>query len=421
MIDKSDYLRINFPNSNINNNGNNYNKSVGSTKREMAKSQMESWFKTHPSYFQMKYDKDGLIYDAIIEDEKSLKSVTSWRRLYSLKLLHLGDYIEVVDDEMFKDVKWLVVKNDHYNGVYNRHEIRECNRLLKYYNKSGKLVEKWCVYESKNPYNEGQKNFPEIILGANQRALVLPDDEDTKIIRRGFDFIFDGLAYKVSSYDSETEPNLLYLICTEYQKGEGDIDIPSSNKYVFTIDLQENSLELKVGDTKQLNVIVKRDSDIVKRDIIYKSSDETIATVDVNGLITCVKNGNVIITVMLKDNDTVKDECKLVVIDVPTPQNIVSYDFDVNSKNFVIGFGIEKAFYFDKYENGNKTNYGSFAYELDYNGKDSKIASITNHESNKVVIKTNNKMISGKIYLIVKDTLNGNNIVMRQELNIKWV
>ena len=56
---------------------------------------------------------------------------------------------------------------------------------------------------------------------------------------------------------------------------------------------QNPNIELNVGDQNKLLYTANRDADIT-----YSSSDETIATVDENGIVTAVGGGTVTITAM---------------------------------------------------------------------------------------------------------------------------
>ena len=67
---------------------------------------------------------------------------------------------------------------------------------------------------------------------------------------------------------------------------------------------------LDVGGSQQLKWTVEP-SNATNKKLIFKSSDDSVATVSNTGYITAVKNGNAVITVTSDDNNTIYDFCKV--------------------------------------------------------------------------------------------------------------
>ena len=81
------------------------------------------------------------------------------------------------------------------------------------------------------------------------------------------------------------------------------------NKTKATIDTTvKSTLQLKAS-------VLPADADF--KDIVWSTSDAKIATVDANGLVTALKNGEVDITVTSVSNSTVSSTCKVVVTGFP--------------------------------------------------------------------------------------------------------
>lgn len=59
-----------------------------------------------------------------------------------------------------------------------------------------------------------------------------------------------------------------------------------------SVDITDSTVDLKVDDTKQLEVSVTPDN----AEVTYKSSNEDVATVTTDGLVTAVAEGSAIIT-----------------------------------------------------------------------------------------------------------------------------
>lgn len=76
----------------------------------------------------------------------------------------------------------------------------------------------------------------------------------------------------------------------------------------FSVDLSKSEVSLQAGETYKLEVSVSP----AGAELSWFSSDETVVTVDQEGTITAVAEGNAVVTVACGD---AKDECSVTVID----------------------------------------------------------------------------------------------------------
>lgn len=84
-------------------------------------------------------------------------------------------------------------------------------------------------------------------------------------------------------------------------------------KTVTAIQLNNNEVSLEKDQTTQLTAtVVPADADITK--VKWTSSDETVATVDENGLVTAVSEGTAVITVSATDFSGVLADCIIKVV-----------------------------------------------------------------------------------------------------------
>ena len=81
---------------------------------------------------------------------------------------------------------------------------------------------------------------------------------------------------------------------------------------VTSISLDKKSLEMDALDTYQLTARVSP-SDAADKSVRWSSSDEKIASVDENGLVTALKKGNATITVEAQDGSGVSSTCSVTV------------------------------------------------------------------------------------------------------------
>ena len=104
------------------------------------------------------------------------------------------------------------------------------------------------------------------------------------------------------------------------KKATCSIKVIKNTINVDKIILNSDKLNIEVGELSQLIAKVEP-SDATERDLVWESSDNSIATVDNNGVIKGVKSGTVTITVKTK-NGKVVATCKITVKNVLIPTNI---------------------------------------------------------------------------------------------------
>ena len=91
------------------------------------------------------------------------------------------------------------------------------------------------------------------------------------------------------------------------------ITVKSSSIAVTNLTLSQSSAEVSVGKTLTLTCTIEP-TDATNKELIWRSSDETIATVDAQGVVTGVKAGPVTITVASKSNPSVTATCTVTVV-----------------------------------------------------------------------------------------------------------
>ena len=91
------------------------------------------------------------------------------------------------------------------------------------------------------------------------------------------------------------------------------ITVKSSSIAVTKLTLSQSSAEVSVGKTLTLTCTIEP-TDATNKELIWSSSDETIATVDAQGVVTGVKAGPVTITVASESNPSVTATCTVTVV-----------------------------------------------------------------------------------------------------------
>jgi len=101
--------------------------------------------------------------------------------------------------------------------------------------------------------------------------------------------------YRVNVTLTNSTRNIVNTAICELQMME-KLSIPSEPE---TISLDKNNLELLEGSSEKLTATVTPDS----ANVIWTSSDESIVTVDQNGNVTAVREGEVVITAKIEGTD----------------------------------------------------------------------------------------------------------------------
>ncbi|MDE5791256.1 MAG: leucine-rich repeat protein, partial [Muribaculaceae bacterium] len=91
-----------------------------------------------------------------------------------------------------------------------------------------------------------------------------------------------------------------------------DIRPLNDNVLVSSITLDKSEISFKATDTATLSVTVGAD-DATDKEIIWRTSDEQIASVDNDGIVTAIAVGEAIITALAADGSGIKAECKVTV------------------------------------------------------------------------------------------------------------
>ncbi|MDE6484562.1 MAG: leucine-rich repeat protein [Duncaniella sp.] len=93
------------------------------------------------------------------------------------------------------------------------------------------------------------------------------------------------------------------------------VQVNDSEFDVETITLNHHEMTIEAGGTLQLEVTFEP-TDATDKTITWTTSDESVATVDADGLVTTLKPGNAIITATAGNGE--EDECEITVVPVPT-------------------------------------------------------------------------------------------------------
>ena len=128
-----------------------------------------------------------------------------------------------------------------------------------------------------------------------------------------------------------TSPNGKKATCT--------VNVTVDTIEVKKIDLKPNKKTLEAGETGQITAIIEPEN-ATNRELVWSSSDSSIATVDSKGVIKGIKEGTVTITAKTKDGKVVGTTTitvKVAPTPTPTPKVITSLSFAQDNINIKKG------------------------------------------------------------------------------------
>ncbi|GIP51832.1 Ig-like domain-containing protein [Paenibacillus vini] len=146
-------------------------------------------------------------------------------------------------------------------------------------------------------------------------------DSDLKI---GARFLLNGGAWKCTGVDDFSKPGMVALTCVKDSiLPTDDLINGIAGGLGISVNITNSNFDVTIDSTYQLTWTSTNNAPVR-----FESSDESVATVDVNGLVTGLTTGNVTITVYHAQLEQIKDTITLMVKDVP-----VSYTLEITSSS----------------------------------------------------------------------------------------
>ncbi|MGG1663089.1 Ig-like domain-containing protein [Brevibacillus sp. NRS-1366] len=213
------------------------------------------------------------------------------------ELINMGSLIE------WNTSYWLVVEKEPNEELHSNCNMKKCESSLKWLNSEGEIKEAPFTRKfNSSAYPLQDDRF--MILSKERRVILVQSNKDTKLIKKDRRFIFDERCWKVIGYDGLVE-GLLELTLEEDQFHDtlDNVELRIAEYYGKVANykvhiLNGSSSSLSLDDSLQLTIRVTNNESTVDSPILlFSSSNESIATVDVNGLITPISVGEVVINV----------------------------------------------------------------------------------------------------------------------------
>lgn len=153
-------------------------------------------------HFEDTYDTDDVLINNIPSKLMIVKDTEGNTFKKKIKACHnnkfnLGDYV------VWNEQVWLVTLIDPDDKTWNRGYMYLCTLPLRWQNRTGEIIERWCYSEDFTKYSNGTTGNSTITIGDNQYGLTIPIDDETKCLKRDMRFAID--------FEDATEPDIYRL------------------------------------------------------------------------------------------------------------------------------------------------------------------------------------------------------------------
>lgn len=289
---------------------------------------------------------------------------------------------------------WIIVSNIDDLGAYKSASMVKCNNTLSFYSPSTLTIHSIPCYIDSNVrlYSMGAEDSKYISIPDSSIIVRVANTTITAEIERNDIFLLSNIDnYKIVDINSVIEPGLIVFKmewCAEEQ------EIPVHN---YTISILNGSTAIIAkNNTLQLNTLVTDNSiEVLSPIITYTSSDEDIATVSNDGIISCLAVGSATISVTYK---SVSSNIELTVQEEVIPDNYTVNITGVNSIKFNSSITLTATIFNNGIIDGTKSViWGVFNQD----GTDDTYVSIVSETGNSIDLKATNSAYINK-YVVVQ-------------------
>lgn len=227
---------------------------------------------------------------------------------------------------IWKDNTWLTTNIRNYANPYNQFEVRRCNNVLKWIDKTNGKVNSipCCVeYEFASPQQLKDKD---IITANGHIVVIVQGNKDTLNFEKNQRFILNGQPFKMTAINNILQNDvvtdqttlLYYDFYLDMVEPSDDLknNVANSFEYNYSININSNINELSKGSAGQLVANVKLNGENVNRDVLWLSENDN-ATIDENGnyQISDSANGKVIFKAYIKGNEDIFDIIQINIVE----------------------------------------------------------------------------------------------------------
>lgn len=325
-----------------------------------------------------------------------------------------GTYVKWMDNT------WLITNLEATYQLYQSATMRQCNYCLKWINDEGAIVSRQVYVEDGTKYMTGEYYQGMMTVGDARYQVTMPRDEQTAKINRGDRFIIDDpltpspLAFEVTKPNRVSNTYVdehgvyITMMVESNLRDDDNAELMIANYYsrigkvALKIVNLVDGMTMRVGDEINVECELSVGSEPrVGYQLDYKTSDQSIATVDADGLLVGAGEGDCTISVSYGAQ---VDSVSIHVQSESQEQPGKCISIETNDGSFDIYVGTTKTIDLYTYVGADRETKVQYKCSLDC---DAAVASVTCEGSTAVIASVSNRKNVGKeVILTVTDTAN---------------
>ena len=246
-----------------------------------------------------------------VSREVQIVTITnSSKENYKRILSKPNETFNVGDIVVWDGMTFLITDIDEDQQIQTKGTIQLCNNILSFYSTADStLYSIPCIIGNKVNLKTDESKY--ITTVSNELYLTISNTSINRQIQVGDIFTIGLSNYKISTVCDDISVVGLLIFKVEYSE-------ELQENHVYTVTILNTDAILHINNTLALDVICTDNSQVVTSPTItYLSSDTDVATV-LNGVITCLAEGTVIITTTF---NSVSDTLNLTVQSEVIPDN----------------------------------------------------------------------------------------------------
>lgn len=256
-----------------------------------------------------------------------------WQRIY---LISPANYTYIPQGAMLKyaDNTWIVFKDKNIAAVHGAAIVRRCNAVINLLDWYGNIVHLPISYAKMETLGNAPHTTENTITSKNYIACICQLNEYSEQFTENTRILLGKTAYAMRGLDDFTreftdDPNSAHLLTFTIERVElqayDNADNGVADYYGFSWEISANwQNSMKVGMTQTITPASRRNGNAVldseEHPISYyfTSSDESVLTVNENGVVTAVGEGKADILIELAQNP---DKNVTITIEVPAAES----------------------------------------------------------------------------------------------------
>lgn len=256
-----------------------------------------------------------------------------WQRIY---LVSPANYTYIPQGAMLKyaDNTWIVYKGKNVSAILGSAIVRRCNAVINVLDWYGNVVTVPLSYAKMGTLGNAPHTTENTITAKNYIACICQLNEYSRQFHENTRILLGDTAYAMRGMDDFTreftdDPDSVHLLTFTIERVEVqpydnvELGVADYGGFSWNISVDWNN-SMMVGMTQTITPTSSRNNTAVESSeehpisYLFSSSDESVLTVDENGVVTAVGEGTASITVTLAQNEAIS---QTVEIEVPAAEN----------------------------------------------------------------------------------------------------